>query len=298
MSSTKVTIASGVLSKTEVWIKGGEKINSPSKRSVLGDLENLLPSSPDLLLSVPETPNSQIRLSSPGEEAACGFKVGQLSPVCRSPSSKGPKLRHVLTKTGERTKKEHRLSGPLKRLFSPPEKSHSAKRVRSSPPKHVISSTVGSLKVVKPLADPVKTPQLCSDPPDGPSESLVGPSRGKTEDLTTSRKAAIPHSTDEQRKEEEENAECDFTVITELKAAEAQISRDLQRCPDEDISTVTACAQTARCGSGEEHVLKGKETTKTLETNGDGGSNTSSDQEQTTGMPCHRADILGFDCCA
>lgn len=282
-----MTTASSVLTKTQVWTKGGEKLNSPSKRNVLGDVENHLPSSPDLLLSVPETPNSQIRLSSPEEEVACRFKVGQLSPVCRSPSSKGPKLRHVLTKNEERTKKAHRLSGPLKRLFSPPEESHSAKRVKNknSPLKHVISSTTGGLKVVKPT-DPVNTPQRCSDQPDGSSETLICQSPGKTEDRTTSRNAAVPHSMGAQRKlqEEEGNAECDFTVITELKAAEAQTREDLQSCTDDDISTVAACAQT---GSGGEHVLKGKETTKTLETDGDGSNKTSSEQEQATGMPRH-----------
>ncbi|XP_017274119.1 DNA replication ATP-dependent helicase/nuclease DNA2 [Kryptolebias marmoratus] len=293
-SSTKVTITSDVFLKTEARIKGGKKLSPPSKRSVLGELENILPSSPDLLLSVPETPNSQIRLSSsreenrlssePHREALYRSEVSQLSPICRSPSSKGLKLRNIVTEKGEGAKKEERLSGPLKRLFSPAEESHNAKRVRSSPPKLVISSTVGRLKAVNPFTDPAKTPQLYSHQSDGRSESLVERG-GKTGDLMNSRKAVISlqsvsdHLMKEQRKpqEEQEHAESDFTVITELKAAEVKTSRNLQSCLDEDISTVGAT-----CEPEGEDVLKVKETKRPLEMDGDVDNQTSSAQEQAT----------------
>ncbi|XP_037549479.1 DNA replication ATP-dependent helicase/nuclease DNA2 [Nematolebias whitei] len=295
-SSTNETVSS-VLTKTEAWINGGKKLNSPSKRNVLGDLENVLPTSPDLLLSVPETPNSQIRLSSsreedqlnqePCREAACKTDVCLLSPISRSPSAKGLKLQKM-TENGGKNKREDRLSGPIKRLFTPPEESHTAKRVRSSP-KLVINSTEVSLKGERPLADPVRTPQRNWDQSDGWSESLIGERGGTTVNLTKSKNSAISlqsvsdHLVGEQRKrEKEENVTSDFAVITELKADETKTSRNLQSCLDEDISTVTACAQPATRKPEQEDVLKVKESTRTLETDGDADNRTASGQEQTT----------------
>lgn len=271
-------------------------------------MENILPSSPDLLLSVPETPNCQIKLSSsrgedqlsqePCREAACKAAVCLLSPISRSPSAKGLKLQKM-TENGRKNKRENRLSGPLKRLFCPPEESHTAKRVRSSP-KIVINSTEVSLKGERPLADPVRTPQLNSDQ----SESLTGKSGGTTVNLTKGKNSVISppsvsdHLVGEQRKqEEEESAKSDFTVITELKADETKASRNLQRCLDEDTSTVGACAQPATGKLQQEDVLKVKQSTRTLETDGDADNRTSSGQEQTTGIPCHLKYIfLSFEC--
>ncbi|KAM6977889.1 DNA replication ATP-dependent helicase/nuclease DNA2 [Aplochiton taeniatus] len=69
---------------------------APSTRAVLAELENL-PVSPDIL-SVPETPDSQIRPPGqldhwPREEASWLGIRPELSPVCRSPRSKGLSLR-------------------------------------------------------------------------------------------------------------------------------------------------------------------------------------------------------------
>lgn len=96
------------------------RLDSPFKRSILGVIENLLPSSPELL-SVPETPTSQIRLSSP-----FSTDKNQLSPqarkdvslICQSPVSRE-----------KSTKRD--FSGPRKRLISPPQDSRNAKRSTS-----------------------------------------------------------------------------------------------------------------------------------------------------------------------
>ncbi|XP_029284528.1 LOW QUALITY PROTEIN: DNA replication ATP-dependent helicase/nuclease DNA2 [Cottoperca gobio] len=138
------------LARTEAQIKYGEtstfRPQSPLKRSILGDLENL-PSSPDLLLTVPETPTSQIRLASSSSskdsgqlsppssrEVASREKLGQLSPICRSPRSKGQRARRVVSEEGGKTKWIERFPGSVKRLISPPPESHNAKRPRNANP--------------------------------------------------------------------------------------------------------------------------------------------------------------------
>lgn len=197
-----------------------------------------------------------------------------------------------MTEEGGQNKREDRLSGPSKRLFSPPEESHSAKRVRSSPPELVTNSAEVSLKEEGPPGDPVRTPRLNGDRSDGRSGSSVGEST--TADLAKGKSSAISLQSvsdrlvGEQRKHQEkgENAQSDFTAITELKAAETKTSRNLQSCLDEDVSTVTACAQTATREPEQEEVLEAKASTRTLETDGDAVNGTSSAQDQTTGTPC------------
>ncbi|XP_008404057.1 DNA replication ATP-dependent helicase/nuclease DNA2 isoform X2 [Poecilia reticulata] len=128
----------------------------PPRRSILSDLENLgdlenrLASSPDVLLSVPETPSSQIRpsCSSPSRRASqlrSDPKLCQRSPVCRSPSTKSIRVGRIMTEEGEVNKSANRLSGPFKRLFSPSEESQNAKKPRTSPLKAWIGSTVTPL---------------------------------------------------------------------------------------------------------------------------------------------------------
>lgn len=90
---------------------------SPFQRSVLGVIENLLSSSPQLL-SVPETPTSQIRLSAsstPGKTHLSPQARGDVSLIYQSPVSR-------------QTSRKRDFSGPRKRLISPPQESHNAKR--------------------------------------------------------------------------------------------------------------------------------------------------------------------------
>lgn len=124
--------------KTEPYIKDETfRPDSPFKRRILGVIENLLPSSPDLF-SVPETPESQIRLSTSLSI------VRDVSLICQSPVSREPSTHHILTKDERKTKRD--FSGPRKRLISPPQKSHDAKRSMNSNP-----LTTHSLNVHRPV---------------------------------------------------------------------------------------------------------------------------------------------------
>ncbi|XP_077570114.1 DNA replication ATP-dependent helicase/nuclease DNA2 isoform X1 [Stigmatopora nigra] len=129
-SPPKLPRTNPVLCKTDQ--NGGVLItepHSPLKRSILGDIENL-PESPDYIVS--ETPNSQIfLLSSNGHkekspearrETPVVQKAVHLSPVCQSPSSKGP---HVMSDLEEES------CGSLKRILNPPQELHGAKRPRT-----------------------------------------------------------------------------------------------------------------------------------------------------------------------
>nr|XP_054588156.1 DNA replication ATP-dependent helicase/nuclease DNA2 isoform X2 [Nothobranchius furzeri] len=271
-SSTKVPITSDALTKTDIQTKDGERLNSPSKRSILGDLKNLLPSSTDLLISVPETPNSQIRLSSSGEEdqlspepareVALGDKNRHLSPICRSPRAKGRKLRRTMTKEGERTKTEDGLFGPLKRLFSPPEESRNAKRARSADA--VIHSAGIILKG--------KMPNLSSNQSPGPPERSEGHNEGK-QNVTSVK------STEGEKEPQEETDQAD-SGITEIKAPDPKTHKNLESSLDKDTCTITTRAHEPGAPS-DSHQPKGGavlETTATLETYGDKG--TPPDQEQ------------------
>lgn len=119
------------------------KQESPLKKSFLLDLENLPPSSPDLVLSVPETPQSQIRLESsfssrdPGQEcckpsAEAGLleRLGQMSPICRSPTSRARDVRRATAESGQKPRRGLEYSCSVKRVISPPQGSHSVKRSR------------------------------------------------------------------------------------------------------------------------------------------------------------------------
>ena len=109
---------------------------SSSKKNLLGDQENTPPSSPDLiilspdlLLSVPETPDSEIRpnrtpasksrgqhcLQSRGDASGLG-NVDKLSPICRS---------------SHRERREELRSVSVKRLFGSHDESNNAKRSRT-----------------------------------------------------------------------------------------------------------------------------------------------------------------------
>ncbi|XP_061132946.1 DNA replication ATP-dependent helicase/nuclease DNA2 [Syngnathus typhle] len=106
-----------VLCKTDVQVQNegvvANEVYSPLKRSVLGDIENFLPSSPD---QVPETPSSQmiadVKVLSlePKTESSTLCNPVHLSPVCQSPRSKG------LSVMSDR---ESVNCGSFKRFFNP-----------------------------------------------------------------------------------------------------------------------------------------------------------------------------------
>lgn len=119
---------------------------SPFKRTILGVIENLLPSSPDLL-SVPETPKSQIRLSSsfsPDKNHLSPEACRDVSLICQSPVSREQTTHRILTNDERKTKRD--FSGPRKRLISPPHESHNAKRSMNSN-----TLTAHSLNVARPV---------------------------------------------------------------------------------------------------------------------------------------------------
>lgn len=146
------------------------KQGSPLKKSFLRDLENLPPSSPELVHSVPETPDSQIRLESsfscrdPGQEgckssieAGLLERLSQLSPICRSPRSKVQNVRRTMTEGGQKPKRELEYSSSFKRVISPPQEPNSVKRSRSA------YAPVPTGEVTR----PVKTFHLSNEQPEG-----------------------------------------------------------------------------------------------------------------------------------
>ncbi|XP_072236496.1 DNA replication ATP-dependent helicase/nuclease DNA2 [Leuresthes tenuis] len=322
-SSTKASVTGSVPCKTEPLIKDDKSslvsLNSPSKRSILGDLENLLPLSPDLILSVPETPNSQIRptcsSSSRDEGLLCSesvrnsagsAKLGELSPICRSPRSKGRRVQRIMNEEARRTKREDGLSSSLKRLFSPPKESHNAKRARTahpSPPRAAVSSTSSSVKVGVPLPGSVKTPHLSNDRSTGLSESSAGQRRDVEVDFSGSRRTVISHQSvsdhsmggRRERPEKRDEKDSGFTAITEMKATEAK-SNSL----DEKTYIVTAhmlrpSPQTTSPALEGEVELKEIETTRTRVKEEGGGLKTSSEQQQAGGTTSVCPVEDGFD---
>uniref|UniRef100_UPI003AAA2437 uncharacterized protein n=1 Tax=Centroberyx gerrardi TaxID=166262 RepID=UPI003AAA2437 len=305
-SSTKLSITAAALTKTEPRIKDGEApparllCPSPSKRSVLRVLENLLPSSPDLLLSVPETPDSQMRPTSaspsrdpgrrcpqPSREVSSLEKAGQLSPLCRSPRSRGLGVRRVMTEEGGRAKREEGGSGSLKRLFSPPEESHNAKRPRTANThalKPVIGPVTNSLKVTRPAIGPMKKP-CSSDHIKSTGQSERSKGRGLSLSFSTtnrvgfsdSRKEVIslkpvsvrrvsPQSLVEPKQRQEQRAQGEeqpvFTVITEQKAVEQKVS--VTPHTHTDVHTLNADTCEADTHTLDAHVHKPNTHTATV----------------------------------
>ncbi|TKS69991.1 ATP-dependent helicase/nuclease DNA2 DNA replication [Collichthys lucidus] len=291
-SSTKLSITGKALAKTELHIRDGDtsklRLHSPLKRSILGDLENFLPSSPDLLLSVPETPKSQIRDPDQqlSREVVSPEKFGQLSPICLSPRSKGQSVRRVMTGDGRRTKREEGCSVSIKRLISPPQESHNVKRQKTVNPlahRTVLSPTGGNLNVTK----PVKIPDFSSD-------QSKDHSRGTGVVFNENKhKSETDFSGDQEKHQEEKDSA--FTVITEQKAAEAKASGNSHTHLDEDTHTLTAhvhnpnaqavtpAMQRSKKDGEIELNVKGETRTTMTPPNGDGGSVTSSDQERAGG---------------
>ncbi|KAM4602916.1 DNA replication ATP-dependent helicase/nuclease DNA2 [Polymixia lowei] len=247
-SSIKVPTAATTLTKTEPQIKNGEPSHnvSPSKRTILGVLENRLTSSPNLLLSVPETPDSQIRPIS----TSTSRDPGQLSPVCRSPRSRGLGLRRQMREEGERQKSEGGASGSLKRLFSPGKESHNAKRPRPNDmqaTQFVIGPRPNGIKAKGLTIGPLKVPCLSRDQFQSIGQSVGSKGQGSQLSLSRANQAVCigsinqvtslkpisvrgvspyfprgPREGKEEKTEDEE--ECVFTVITEQKTIKAKVS--------------------------------------------------------------------------
>ncbi|KAM4597243.1 DNA replication ATP-dependent helicase/nuclease DNA2 [Fundulus diaphanus] len=245
----KVSIGEGLPGKTEPQIKDGEnvrfRINTPPRRSILGDLENLLSSSPDLLLSVPETPSSQITLSYSSPSGGAGRqnsepKLCQLSPVCRSPSSKGTRVGKIMTEEEKMNKSPNKSSGSLKRLFRPNEESPSAKKARTSPQRALVDRAGSSLR---PPTGPLKTPPL-------PADQLC-----------------LSPGGDAKPQEHLEKADSCFTMITE-----ARTGRHVQSSPDKDSCAIAALSHQQSeqaVGVAQESEVVREERKATLETHGD-----------------------------
>uniref|UniRef100_A0A8C7Y3M3 DNA replication ATP-dependent helicase/nuclease n=1 Tax=Oryzias sinensis TaxID=183150 RepID=A0A8C7Y3M3_9TELE len=244
--------------------------NSPSKRNMLGDLENMLPSSPDLLLLVPETPNSQIRSTSssssreenqdPGRKVA---NLGQLSPICRSPSSKGQRIKRSRNGKGESTKLGGRLSSSLKRLFSPPEDSCMAKKARiDSLQEAAVQAPGSSQEELQPLRPFVK--------------ALSGDQPNKSPLQMSSDRVMVEQ---QEHQEEQDRRESNFTVITEMKTAEVQMSRNLHRGLQNACTPFTGGQESSANTPFPVKDPKEKETTRTQETDEDPNNKRSTDEE-------------------
>lgn len=228
-------------------------------------------------------------------------KTGSLSPICLSPHSKGPPARRLISNEGGRTKREEGCSGPLKRLFSPPEDSHNAKR-----PRTVISPTFSNLKVTRSVTGHEKTPCFSSVQLEGQSERS-GHSRGTEVVFNDSRNAKISlksvscNSLGGHRKHQEERDEEEthsgFTVITEQKATEVKTNGNPHTYQDKNTHTLVAhvrkpSAQSItpapqRSAKEREVDLNEKEATRTARTLPNGGRDNvpSSNQEQAGGKP-------------
>lgn len=171
---------------------------------------------------MPETPNSHIRrvssYSSPSIDGLCQSpkssrgtaglaKVDKLSPICLSPRSKGLSVRTLISNERGRAKREEGCTDSRKRLFSPPEESHNAKR-----PRTVLSPAGSSLKVTRSVIGREKTPHVSGDQRHSRGTDVVFNERKTT---TTSLKPVSRHSLEKhQEKREEDENNSGFTVIT------------------------------------------------------------------------------------
>ncbi|XP_041642860.1 DNA replication ATP-dependent helicase/nuclease DNA2 [Cheilinus undulatus] len=302
-------LSGAAFNKTEPQLKHGQTSligpQSPLKRGILGDLKNLLPSMPDILCSVPETPNSQIKPASsfsssfndPGQlsplsskEGTVLEKLGQLSPICRNPHSKGQNCQRVKTEEGAKPKRKEGSSGSLKRLFSPTHEPHNAKRPR----------TANSMAKIPPPA------------PDSPIKNNLTVTRPVIGSLKT------PHQSERKQKNceeerDENNKDSGFTVITEQKAfefksnknAHARLNTD-NRAPTGWAGTLTNTAAVERSvrkiktdyGEKEDETdLKNKEAARSTIQSSDGDRDKvgSSDQEQPRGKASVCPDEEGLD---
>lgn len=205
-----------------------------------------------------------------------------------------------MAKDGGKAKREDRMSGSMKRLFSPPEESHDAKRPRTTSPLTtgaVIMSR--SLKERNYITEPEKTPSLPTECSAGCYDKSVGHSQGTELILNDGRSAIISVqsvsslSLGQEKKPQQEHDEQDsgFTLITEQTAAEAETSRKLHTSVEKDTpnahvheTSAQAITPALHGGSKEREVHPNvKETIRTSKKVGDGDQKTQ-DQEQNGSM--------------
>ncbi|KAK9542627.1 hypothetical protein VZT92_000471 [Zoarces viviparus] len=283
----------------EPLIKDGEtstfRPHSPLKRSILGDLENFLSCSPDLLC-VPETPSSQIRLDSPSpsrnpgrpspqpsREVASLEKLGQLSPICRSPRSKGQSARRVMTEEGRKPEWEEGCSGSVKRVISPPQESHNAKKPRNvnmQAHRSALSRTGSNLKAARSVIGTLKTPHLSRDQSEGRSERSEGHSRS-SEVVFNGNKKSFGEQRKHQNTVNEHEKDSGFTVITEQKATEAKDTPTLiAHMHKPGAQTITAATKRGAKGGEIDLNEAGATVTAMTSSNEDGDNVASSDQDR------------------
>lgn len=281
-SSSKLSSAGTALNKTEPQIKQCQTTTigpqSPSKKSLHRDLENLPPYSPDLL-SVPETPNSQNRpafssssSSDPSQlnplrskEETDLEKLGQRSSICRSPRSKKQSVWRAKTEESGGIKKDERFPGPQKRLFSPPQESVNAKRLKSAnSPVHI-----------RPLS------------PNGNKLNIARPVIGSPKTLLLSNNQSEDQKKHQEQKDPNKKDSC-FTVITEQKTAEKKADKNPHTLLQAGAPTITNT--TKRNVKGADVNVNNKQdetsfgnTEAAITSNGDCNRVTPSDQQPAGG---------------
>ncbi|XP_026149043.1 DNA replication ATP-dependent helicase/nuclease DNA2 isoform X2 [Mastacembelus armatus] len=255
-----LSINDTALSKTEPQIKDGEislcKLHSPLKKNILGDLENTLSPLPDLFLSMSETPESKMSVAPCSYSTEAGHlnpqssgdmmnlvKIDHMSPICRSPHSKGLSLQRVKADQGGQTKMEMACSGSLKRLCSPPEQSHHAKRPRTK-------NRVLNLKITRRLIGHMKTSSFSTDQSDSQHGMLEVDSLGahviynENRNTAMSMKPVSGYTLGEQRQHcedrNEDEKDSGFTVVTEQNASHVKTYRKPHTSLDKDAHCLAA----------------------------------------------------------
>lgn len=226
-------------------------------------------------------------------------KLGQLSPICRSPQSKGQNVRRIINKDGGITERAVECLGSIKRLISPPQESLNAKRSRTANP---MAQTDCNLKVMR----PVKTPNFSRDQSEGPSrgtEVVINDNRNKM----TSSESVWKSKMEVKSKNEIHSG---FTLITEQKATEAEASENPNTHLDIDTHTLTvhkhipstktiAYAMQRSAKDAEIDInKKGATSTAITSSRGDQDNGKSSDEERAGGMlihfGCHQVHVFFF----
>lgn len=175
---------------------------------------------------MPESPSSPIRLTEADPlrpqsitEAVSDENILQLSPICRSPRSKGLRVQRLECGEVRTTKREEGCSGSLKRLFSPPDEPHNTKR-----PRIVLSPKNSNVKLKRPLIGPLKVTRLSGDLSGGHSpgtELGFNDSRNTAMSLKPVSHQSWGEPSIHQESRDRSGQGCGFTLITEHKAADA-----------------------------------------------------------------------------
>lgn len=190
-----------------------------------------------------------------------------------------------MTEEEGKTKREEGCPGSVKRIISPPQESHNAKRPRTA---NLLSPTGGNLKVTTPAIGLLKTHNFSSDALEGHSrgtEVVFNDNKNKMMSLKT----ASCHSLGEQKKHQagrdENEKDSGFTVITEQKTnGNTHTHLDTQPL-------------TAHMYKTEETDVNKTEATRTGKKSLNGNNVTSNDQKQAGGKySCHHITCLVCNC--